>query len=77
MIFEKVQEIIADKLSLEVTEIKMESSFSEDLRADSIELFELIVALEDEFDLEIPEEEAEKVSTVGDIVNYIKTKVEE
>ena len=77
MIFEKVREIIADKLSLEEDEIKMESSFVDDLGADSLDLVELVMALEDEFDMEIPDEEVEKVTTVSDVVEYIKSHSDE
>lgn len=77
MIFEKVKSIIAEQLSLGEDEIKMESSFVDDLGADSLDVVELIMALEEEFDLEIPDEAAEKVSTVGDVVNYIKENTEE
>lgn len=72
MVFEKVKEIIADQLGVDADEITAESSFIEDLGADSLDIVELILALETEFDLEIPEDEAENVSTVGDVVDYIK-----
>jgi len=72
MIFEKVQEKIADQLSIDSEDIAMESSFIEDLGADSLDIVELLMALEEEFDIEIPDEEAEKLVTVGDIVGYIK-----
>ncbi|MDD2481876.1 MAG: acyl carrier protein [Lutispora sp.] len=72
MIFEKVQEKIADQLSIDSEDIAMESSFIEDLGADSLDIVELLMALEEEFDIEIPDEEAEKLVTVGDIVDYIK-----
>ncbi|NLZ49834.1 MAG: acyl carrier protein [Clostridiales bacterium] len=77
MVFEKVREIIADKLSLDEDEITMESSFVDDLGADSLDLVELVMALEDEFDMEIPDEEVEKVTTVGDVVEYIKSHTDE
>lgn len=77
MIFEKVREIIADKLSLDEDEIKLDSSFVDDLGADSLDLVELVMALEDEFDMEIPDEEVEKVTTVGDVVEYIKSHSDE
>lgn len=77
MVFEKVKEIIADKLSLEAEEIKMESSFVDDLGADSLDIVELIMALEDEFDMEIPDEEVENIATVADVVEYIKAHTEE
>ena len=75
--FEKVREIIADKLSINEDEITMDSSFLEDLNADSLDIVELIMALEDELDMEIPDDEAEKFVTVGDVVKYVKEHVEE
>jgi len=59
-------------LGIEEDEITMESSFIDDLGADSLDIVELIMALEEEFDLEIPDSEAEKITTVGDVVEYIK-----
>ena len=75
--FEKVKALIADKLSINENEITMESAFIDDLNADSLDIVELIMALEDELDMEIPDEEAEKFVTVGDVVNFIKAHVEE
>lgn len=75
--FDKVKEIIADKLSINESDITKESSFVEDLGADSLDIVELIMALEDELDMEIPDEEAEKFVTVGDVVAYIKSQSEE
>ncbi|HHY77400.1 MAG TPA: acyl carrier protein [Clostridiales bacterium] len=72
MIFEKVQEKIAEQLGIDTDDITMESSFIEDLGADSLDIVELLMALEEEFDIEIPDEEAEKLVTVGDVVEYIK-----
>ena len=72
MIFEKVQEKIAEQLSIDSEDIAMESSFIEDLGANSLDIVELLMALEEEFDIEIPDEEAEKLVTVGDVVDYIK-----
>ncbi|NLM44001.1 acyl carrier protein [Lutispora thermophila] len=72
MIFEKVQEKIAEQLGIDTDDITMESSFIEDLGADSLDIVELLMALEEEFDIEIPDEEAEKLVTVGDVVDYIK-----
>jgi len=71
-VFEKVKKIIVDQLGVEEDEITMESSFIDDLGADSLDIVELIMALEEEFDLEIPDSEAEKITTVGDVVEYIK-----
>ena len=72
MVFEKVKKIIVEQLGVEEDDIAMESSFIDDLGADSLDIVELIMALEEEFDLEIPDNEAEKIATVGDAVDYIK-----
>ncbi len=77
MVFEKVKEIIVNQLGIDADDITLNSSFIEDLGADSLDIVELIMALESEFDLEIPEEEAENVSTVGDVVDYIKANADE
>ena len=71
-IFEKVKAIIVDQLSVEEEEVTMEASFIENLGADSLDIVELIMALEEEFELEVPDEDAEKLTTVGAAVNYIK-----
>ena len=75
--FEKIREIIADKLSISEDEITMDSAFLEDLNADSLDIVELIMALEDELDMEIPDEDAENFVTVGDVVRFVKSHVEE
>jgi len=72
MVFEKVKKIIVEQLGVEEDEINMESSFIDDLGADSLDIVELIMALEEEFDIEIPDNEAEKIASVGDAVDYIK-----
>lgn len=77
MIFNKVKGIIAEQLGIEEDEITMEASFLDDLGADSLDLVELIMALEEEFDMEFPDEDAEKVATVGDVVEYIRAHTEE
>lgn len=72
-IFERVKEVIGEQLGIEDIEtITMETTFIDDLGADSLDIVELIMALEEEFDMEIPEVEAEKISSVGDAVEYIK-----
>ena len=71
-IFEKVKEVIIEQLAVEDDTIKLETSFIDDLGADSLDIVELIMALEEEFDLQIPDSEAEKITTVGDVVEYIK-----
>ena len=72
--FEKIQEIIADKLSVNEDEITMESTFIDDLGADSLDLFELTMALEEEYDTEIPAEELADIETVGDVIEYLREK---
>lgn len=72
MVFEKVKKIIVEQLGVEEDEINMESSFIDDLGADSLDIVELIMALEEEFDIEIPDNEAEKIACVADAVDYIK-----
>ena len=74
-IFDKVKEIIIEQLGVTESSITMEASFIDDLGADSLDIVELIMALEEEFDLEIPDSGAEKVVTVGDVVEYIKDNV--
>ena len=74
-IFEKIKEIIVEQLGVADTAVTMEASFIDDLGADSLDIVELIMALEEEFDLEIPDSDAEKVVTVGDVVEYIKDNV--
>lgn len=71
-VFEKVKKIIVEQLSAEESEVTSEASFIEDLGADSLDIVELIMALEEEFGVEIPDEDAEKISTVGDAVKYIQ-----
>jgi acyl carrier protein len=69
----KVKSIIADQLGVGEDEIKPESSFIEDLGADSLDIVELVMAMEEEFEVEIPDEEAENIKTVGDAINYVNT----
>jgi acyl carrier protein len=70
---QKVRSIIAEQLGVGEDEIKPTSSFIEDLGADSLDIVELVMAMEEEFEVEIPDEEAETLKTVGDAVNYINT----
>jgi acyl carrier protein len=69
---EKVTKIVAEKLSVEPEEVLLEASFVDDLGADSLDLVELIMAMEEAFDIEISDEDAEKLQTVQDAINYIK-----
>ena len=75
-ILEKVKGIIIEQLGVTDTAVTMEASFIDDLGADSLDIVELIMAIEEEFDIEIPESDAEKVVTVGDVVDYIKENVQ-
>lgn len=74
-VFERVKEIIVEQLQVADTSVTLEASFIDDLGADSLDLVELIMALEEEFDIEIPDADAEKVTTVNDVVEYIKENV--
>jgi acyl carrier protein len=71
-VFSKVKEIIVDQLGVEEDEVLPEAHFIEDLGADSLDIVELVMALEEEFGLEIPDEDAEKIATVNDAVDYIR-----
>ena len=71
---ERMKEIIAEQLSVEAEEIKMETSFKEDLGADSLDLFELVMSLEEEYGVEIPSEDLEKILTVNDVIKYLEDK---
>lgn len=71
MILDKLKDIVVEQLDVEKDDIKLESSFQEDLDADSLDVVELIMAIEEEFEIEIPDEDAEKISRVKDAVDYI------
>ena len=71
---EKMKSIIEEQLNIDASEISLESSFKDDLNADSLDLFEMVMALEDNYGVEIPSEDLEKLLTVGDVVNYLKDK---
>jgi len=68
---DRIKKIIIDQLGIEAGKISIDSSFIDDLGADSLDIVELIMAFEEEFDIEIPDEDAEKIKTVGDAVNYL------
>lgn len=74
-IFDKIKNIIVEQLGATEANITLDASFIDDLGADSLDIVELIMALEEEFDIEIPDADAEKVVTVGDVVDYIKDHV--
>ena len=71
---EKMKELLADQLGIEAESVTETSRFKEDLGADSLDLFELVMALEDEYSVEIPAEDLQAMSTVGEVVNYLKEK---
>ncbi len=71
MVFERVKQVIVDQLGVDEEIVTMEASFKDDLGADSLDIVELVMAVEEEFDVEFPDEDAEKIETVGDAVNYI------
>ncbi len=72
---QRIKEIIADQLGVEVEKLNPEAKFVEDLGADSLDVVELVMAFEEEFGIEIPDEDAEKIRTVGDVMNYLKERV--
>ncbi len=74
---ERIKKIIAEQLMVEEEEITPEASFIDELGADSLDTVEMIMEIEDEFGIEIPDEDAEKLQTVGDAIEYVKRKVEE
>ena len=74
MIFDKIKEIIVEQLGVNEEDVQLETRFIEDLDADSLDAVEVIMALEDEFDIEIPDEEAENFKTIGNIVEYIEAQ---
>ena len=72
MIFDKVKEILVDQLDVKEEKVTMEASIVDDLGADSLDLVDLVMSLEEEFDVEIPDDQVENIKTVGDIVRYIE-----
>ncbi len=75
LIFEKITNILVEQLGTDADEITMESNFTDDLNADSLDIVELVMAMEQEFGMSIPDEEAEKIKTVGDAVDFIKKNI--
>ncbi len=71
---ERVRSIIVDQLAVDVTKVSQTASFIDDLGADSLDIVELVMTMEEEFDLDIPDDDAEKMKTVGDVVKYITSK---
>ncbi len=77
MTFEKIREIIMEQLSAPESAVTMDTHLMKDLEADSLDAVEIIMAIEDEFEIEIPDEDAEKFQTVGDLVRYVEDKIAE
>ena len=76
MVLEKVREILCDQLDVEEEQVTLDASITDDLGADSLDVVDLVMSIEEEFDLEFPDEEVENIKSVGDIVKYIESKVE-
>jgi acyl carrier protein len=72
----RIKEIIADQLGVEIEKLRDDANFVQDLGADSLDVVELVMAFEEEFGIEIPDEDAEKIRTVGDVINYLKERVQ-
>lgn len=77
MVFEKIRDIIVDQLKIEETMVTMDTNLMKDLEADSLDAVEIIMGIEEEFDLEIPDEEAETFQLVGDLVKYVEENAED
>ncbi len=73
MVFEKIRAILCEQLDIEEDQVTMESNIAEDLGADSLDVVDLVMSIEDEFDLEVPDDQVENIKTVGDVVNYIES----
>ena len=74
MVFEKIRHILSEQLDIAEDDITMESNISEDLGADSMDVVDLIMSIEDEFEIEVPDESVENIKTVGDVVNFIENE---
>ena len=77
MVFEKVRDILCEQLAVDEEKVTMEANITDDLGADSLDIVDLVMSLEEEFDVEVPDEEVENIKTVGDIVKFIESHVEE
>lgn len=75
MVFEKIKEMLAGQLDVDAEEMSLDTKIAEDLGADSLDVVELLMAIEDEFSVEIPDEEIEKLKTIGDVVEYIQNNM--
>lgn len=77
MVFDKIREIIVEQLDVDEDKVTTEASITEDLGADSLDVVDLVMSIEESFDIEIPDEEVENIKTVGDIVKFIEAKTED
>ncbi len=77
MVFDKIKSIIVEQLDADEAEVTMEANIQDDLGADSLDVVDLVMSIEENFDIEIPDEDVENIKTVGDIVKYIESKTEE
>ena len=77
MVFDKIKSIIVEQLDADENDVKMESNIQDDLGADSLDVVDLVMSIEENFDIEIPDEDVENIKTVGDIGKYIESKTEE
>ena len=77
MVFEKIRDIIVEQLGVDEEEVKAEASITEDLGADSLDVVDLVMSIEESFDVEVPDDEVENIKTVGDIVKFIEAKIED
>lgn len=75
MVFEKIKKMLADQLDADEEEMTMETNIAKDLEADSLDVVELLMTIEDEFDIEIPDEEIENIKTIGDLTEYIQNNM--
>lgn len=75
MVFEKVKQMLADQLDADESELTMETNIAKDLDADSLDVVELLMTIEDEFNIEIPDEEIENIKTIGDLTDYIQSNM--
>ncbi len=76
MVFEKIREIIVDQLAVDESMVTMETNLMKDLEADSLDAVEIIMGIEEEFEIEIPDEEAEKIQLVGDLVKFVEEQIQ-
>lgn len=76
MVFEKIKQMLADQLDANIDDMAMETRIGEDLGADSLDVVELLMAIEEEFNVEIPDEDIEALKTIGDVVEYIQNKID-